>query len=179
MCGLGILRFIAGAIEVLDHVVRLIPLFAHLAGPDPAPIYLHCTAGKDCTGRVVMLLFRLAGILKETVAEEYALINLGPGEDGPRLVENLLRSPSLALDEETVKRIVVAKKDYVTGLCDVPEERYGVVERYLKPYLKMSTADVQAIKSALIVVERPIFKKEKKTEKIGKATLSFSVAKPG
>lgn len=69
-----------------------------------------------------MLLFRLAGVPKETVAEEYALTDLGLWEEAPRLVGNLLKSPNLGLDEETVKQILVAKKEYVLGLCDVLEE---------------------------------------------------------
>lgn len=62
-------RFFAKVIEVLDHGIRLIPLFPHLAGPDPALIYLHCMGDKDRTGTVVMLLFRLAGVSKAMVAE--------------------------------------------------------------------------------------------------------------
>ncbi|KAL8902801.1 MAG: hypothetical protein Q9207_004374 [Kuettlingeria erythrocarpa] len=148
------------------------------AGPDPAPIYPYCTAGKDRTGTVVMLLFRLVGVPKETVAADYGLTELGLREEGPRLVENLLKSPDLALDEETVKQIVVAKKEYVLGLCDVLEERYGGAERYFRNHLKMGAADVQAIKSALVVDERPMFGNEEPKEEIENGILSLSIFMP-
>lgn len=61
------------------------------------------------------------------------------------------------LDEETVKQIVVAKKEYLLGLCDVLEKRYGGAEQYFRDYLKMSAAEVQVIKSNLIVDVKPIF----------------------
>ncbi|CAL8580497.1 hypothetical protein XPA_006218 [Xanthoria parietina] len=153
-------RFIAKTSEVLDNGSRLVPIFAHLAQPNPAPIYLHCTAGKDRTGTVIMLLFRLAGVPKHIVAEEYALTDLGLQEEAPKLVEALLKAPNLGLDEDTVKQLVVAKKEYVLALCDVLDEQYGGAERYFKDVLKMSAADVQAIKRALVVGKRPIFGKE-------------------
>ncbi|KAI4185289.1 MAG: hypothetical protein LQ346_005943 [Caloplaca aetnensis] len=115
-----------------------------------------------------MLLFRLAGVPKETVAEEYALTDLGLWEEAPRLVGNLLKSPNLGLDEETVKQILVAKK----------EKRYGGAERYFRNDLKMSAADLQAIKSALVVDERPIFGNKELKEEIGNGILSLSIFKP-
>lgn len=126
-----------------------------------------------------MLLSRLAGVSKETVAEEYALTDLALREEAPRLVEKMLKNPNLGLDEETVRQIFVAKKDYILGLCDVLEERYGGAEQYFRDYLKVSAADVQAIKSALVVDERPIFGKEEKKEDIPKGMLSLSIVKPG
>ncbi len=107
-----------------------------------------------------MLLFRLAGVPKHIVAEEYALTDLGLQEEAPKLVEALLKAPNLGLDEDTVKQLVVAKKEYVLALCDVLDEQYGGAERYFKDVLKMSAADVQAIKRALVVGKRPIFGKE-------------------
>lgn len=107
-----------------------------------------------------MLLFRLAGVPKHIVAEEYALTDLGLREEAPKLVEALLKAPNLGLDEDTVKQLVVAKKEYVLALCDVLDEQYGGAERYFKDVLKMSAADVQAIKRALVVGKRPIFGKE-------------------
>lgn len=126
-----------------------------------------------------MLLFRLAGVSKETVAEEYALTDLALREVTPRVVEKMLKNPNLGLDEEAVRQILVAKKDYILGLCDVLEERYGGAEQYFRDYLKMSAADVQAIKSALVVDERPIFGKEEEKEDIPKGMLSLSIVKPG
>ncbi|KAL8992742.1 MAG: hypothetical protein Q9169_006874 [Polycauliona sp. 2 TL-2023] len=166
-------RFIAKVLEVLENGDQLIPLFAHLAKPDPAPIYLHCTGGKDRTGTVVMLLLRLAGVPKDMVAEEYALTDLGLREEAPKLVEKLLKTPNLGLDEESVKQILVAKKEYVLGLCDVLEERYGGAERYFREYLKMSAVDVQAIKNALVVEEKPIFGEAEEKEKIGNVWLEY------
>ena len=118
-----------------------------------------------------MLLFRLAGVPKESVAEEYALTDLGLREVAPKLVEQSLKTPNLGLDEETVKQLVVAKKEYVLGLCDVLEERYGGAEQYFRKYLKMSATDVQAIKNNLIVDKRPIFGKEEKRKENRYGTL--------
>ncbi|KAL8664293.1 MAG: hypothetical protein Q9168_007934, partial [Polycauliona sp. 1 TL-2023] len=157
-------RFITKVLEVLDHGDRLLPIFAHLAAPDPAPIYVHCHCGKDRTGTVVMLLLRLAGVPKDIVAEEYALTDLGIREETPRMLERLLKNPGLGLNEETMREIMVARKEYVLGLCDVLEERYGGAQQYFGDYLKMSASDVKAIRSALIADEEPIFGEEEETK---------------
>ncbi|KAI4223000.1 MAG: hypothetical protein L6R36_005734 [Xanthoria steineri] len=153
-------RFIAKTSEVLDNGSALVPIFAHLAQPNPAPIYLQCTAGKDRTGTVIMLFFPLAGVPKHIVAEEYALTDLGLREEALKLVAALLKVPNLGLDEDTVKQILVAKKQYVLALCDVLDEQYGGAERYIRNVLKMSAGDVQAIKRALVEGKRPIFGEE-------------------
>ncbi|KAL8960183.1 MAG: hypothetical protein Q9193_003067 [Seirophora villosa] len=162
-----VLRFIAKAVDVLDNGVRLKPLFIHLAQPDPAPIYLHCTGGKDRTGTVIMVLYRLAGVAPEMIADEYALTNLALQQQAPQLVEMVLKIPGLGLTEESVKQLGVARKEYILGLCDVLERRYGGAERYFREYLKMTPTEVQAIKSALVVNERPIFTKEAKGKAFG------------
>ena len=107
-----------------------------------------------------MLLLRLAGVPKHLVVEEYAQTDLGLREEAPKLVETLLKAPGLGLDEETVKQLVVAKKEYMSALCEVLEEQYGGAEGYFRDHLKMSAADVQAIKRALVVEKRPIFGRE-------------------
>ncbi len=59
------------------------------------------------------------------------------------------------------------------------EERYGGAERYFRGYLKMSAADVQAIRSALVVDQRPIFGIGELKEEIEDGILSWSNFKPG
>lgn len=152
-------RFLAKGIEVFDNGMKLRPIFDHLTKKDPSPIYLHCTGGKDRTGTVVLLLFRLAGVSPETAAEEYQLTNLGLRKETPRLVEMVLKNPQMGLDAETLKKLTVAKKMYIEKLSKALDEKYGGAEHYFRSHLKMTAADVQAIKGNLIANERPIFKK--------------------
>ncbi|KAI4179477.1 MAG: hypothetical protein L6R41_007829 [Letrouitia leprolyta] len=152
-------RFIAKGIEVFENGTTLRPIFDHLAKPNPSPVYLHCTAGKDRTGTVVLLLFRLAGVSPELAAEEYELTNLGLREEGLRLVELVLKSPQMNLDAESLKNLGVAKKEYIEELCKVFDKKYGGAEQYFKHYLKMTAAEMKAIKRNLTVNERTIFRK--------------------
>ncbi|KAL8695258.1 MAG: hypothetical protein Q9224_003430 [Gallowayella concinna] len=149
--------------EVLDRGAILKPIFEHLAKPHPEPIYLHCTAGKDRTGTIIMLLLRLVGISPETAAEEYELTNLGLREEAPRLVEKMLKAPEMSIDAETLKNIMVAKREYIVALCKVLDEEYGGAEQYLRSYLKMSAVDVQAMRHTLVTDEPPVFPKRQET----------------
>lgn len=159
-------------VEILANGRTLKPIFNHLAQPNPAPIYLHCTAGKDRTGAVIMLLFGLLGLPPSTIADEYALTNLGLGDSTPQLVELLLKNPNMGLDEEGLKRIAVAKKEYIEGLCQVLENKYGGAEQYFRNHLMMSAGDVEAIRKGLVVDERPIFPTTKQEGANGKVVNS-------
>lgn len=65
-----------------------------------------------------------------------------------------------------LRQFVVARKEYILDVCDVLERRYGGAERYFREYLRMTATEVEAIKSALVVNERPMFTKEAKREGI-------------
>jgi protein-tyrosine phosphatase len=43
-----------------------------VGGPDPTPLLLSCSAGRDRTGIVVACLLDLLGVTDEAIAEDYA-----------------------------------------------------------------------------------------------------------
>lgn len=69
----------------------------------------------------------------------------------------LLKNPRLHLTEESVKIILAAKKEYMEGLCDMLEKKYGGAERYFREHLGMTADEVEAMKTALTSDEPPIF----------------------
>ena len=103
------------------------------------------------------MLLRLVGVSAKTVAEEYALTALELREVAAKLVEALLRNHILHLDEESVKKLVMAKKEYMEGLCKVVEEEYGGAEEYLRDYLRLRGEAVEALKNTLVVNKKPTF----------------------
>lgn len=60
---------------MLDTAAAWLPDLVHLAAHGPAPVLVHCAAGKDRTGVVVALLLRAAGVTREAVADDFALTN--------------------------------------------------------------------------------------------------------
>src|ERR1700692_1973816 len=59
---------------VRDNTPSFRALFAHLL-EDRAPLVIHCTAGKDCTGFACALILHALGVPDDLIAEDYLLTN--------------------------------------------------------------------------------------------------------
>jgi protein-tyrosine phosphatase len=82
---------------VQHNTPRFRSLFAHLLEA-PAPLVIHCTAGKDRTGFACALILHTLGVAEDVIAEDYLLTNRyyrpGPsaGSDLPDEVTQVLGS---------------------------------------------------------------------------------------
>ena len=63
-------RYIRALDTCQDNMARVMRTIAH-AGP--GGVYFHCTAGKDRTGMIAMLLLANAGVARDVIEAEYAL----------------------------------------------------------------------------------------------------------
>jgi len=82
---------------ILDNSQREIrEVFALLADPAYATVLFHCTAGKDRTGIVAMLLLLLAGVSEEDTVEDYCWSDklIGPMDKSGDLPHYLFESRS-------------------------------------------------------------------------------------
>lgn len=80
---LGVYRFMVQTPDSRAGIVAALEAIA--AGP--APIFVHCTAGKDRTGVVVALILRLLGFDRSDVVAEYLLTVARSEALAARLVE--------------------------------------------------------------------------------------------
>ncbi|WP_407495381.1 tyrosine-protein phosphatase [Pseudooceanicola sp. MF1-13] len=63
-------RYIRALDECQDNMAAVLRT---IAGAAPGGVYFHCTAGKDRTGMIAMLLLANAGVPRDIIAEEYGL----------------------------------------------------------------------------------------------------------
>lgn len=85
-------------------------ILAHLTSSDsPAPILLHCTAGKDRTGVLCALILSLCGVDNEAVVAEYHLTDTGLQSRHQELMDFLMRDPALANNRAGAARMISAK----------------------------------------------------------------------
>jgi len=85
-------------------------VFTHLASPEPpAPILVHCTAGKDRTGVLCALILSLCGVADELVAQEYSLTDVGLRDRMPEFAARLAEHPALGGDLARVQRMLASK----------------------------------------------------------------------
>lgn len=129
----------------------------HLANPDPSPMLIHCTAGKDRTGVICALILSLCGVDDETVAQEYELTQLGLASRKDELVAHLLNIAetmnieSIKGDREAAERMVGARKDAMLATLAMIREKYGSVEGYVVDHCRVAPAAVDQIRRNLIV----------------------------
>lgn len=62
--------------DLADEAAPCLVRIVRVAATEPAPLLVHCTAGKDRTGIVLAILLRAVGVTREDVLADYARSNL-------------------------------------------------------------------------------------------------------
>jgi hypothetical protein len=90
---------LTGAIDALVRIIEL-------AATAPAPVLIHCAAGKDRTGVSIALILALAGVPREDIVADYVLtadnlmaglprlIRGRPAEERPHVMERMRSIPA-------------------------------------------------------------------------------------
>lgn len=127
-------------------------ILAHLAAPSPpAPILLHCTAGKDRTGVICALVLALCGVDDGTVAKEYGLTDTGLRSRHPEFLAHLSKDPALKDKPDAAWRMISAREQNILTHLQWIRETYGSVEKCVID-LGLLTADgVEQLRRNLIV----------------------------
>ena len=141
---------------------------------DGQPFLFHCTAGKDRTGMIGMLILLLLGVDKSTIAKEYELTTVGLAPEYPRLKEEfhqtilkLQEKMSTAdiealisqgrkdwtVEEDGFENLISSRGDAMLATVDMFNEKYGGIIQFMKDELKYSQADITKIFDNLIIVD--------------------------
>lgn len=83
-------------------------ILSHLATPDPSPLLIHCTAGKDRTGVICAIILSICGVDDETIAQEYSLTEAGLAGIREEIIANLMKNQALKGNTEGAKRMMSA-----------------------------------------------------------------------
>src|ERR1700692_3949510 len=105
---------------VRDNTPSFRALFAHLL-EDRAPLVIHCTAGKDCTGFACALILHALGVPDDLIAEDYLLTN-----------SFYSREPSASSDLPDEVRQVLGSVpgSFLAAAYDAIRSDYGHLETY-------------------------------------------------
>ena len=121
-------------------------------------VIYHCTAGKDRTGIVSLVLLTMLGVSKEEIIKDYLLTQKALGWKIHLVkIMFLLKSRS----KETTNLVVdmfSTKEEYINASIDSIEREYGSIDSYINDVLHISKEDIDEFKQCVL----PVFTSETK-----------------
>ncbi len=118
-------------LAALDHAG---PAFAEavriLAESDGAALF-HCTAGKDRTGLLALLLLEVAGVPTEQIVEDFALTH---DRIDPLRERLLADAEKRGVSRQEFSRLLGATPDLINPAIEHLHGKYGGAEAYLKSH---------------------------------------------
>lgn len=122
-------------------------MLAQIADTEGAVLY-HCTAGKDRTGWISMLLQHIAGADDATIMQDYLLTN----EYIADTVEPTLdRIEEAGLNPEIFRPMILVEESFLQAGLDEVAKVYGDLDTYLTDGLGLDTAQIETLKAKMLV----------------------------
>ncbi|CAI5759765.1 unnamed protein product [Candida verbasci] len=140
------------------------------------PFVFHCTAGKDRTGMLGMLILLLAGVDKNTIAKEYELTTIGLKPDHPILkskfqetvrklreklggdssdIENIISQgrANWNIEHDGFENLVSSRYEAMLATIELFLKKYDNIINYFKNKLGFSQEDILKIYENIIVLD--------------------------
>ncbi|EMG46408.1 hypothetical protein SBY92_002588 [Candida maltosa Xu316] len=141
------------------------------------PFIFHCTAGKDRTGILGMLILLLAGVDKNTIAKEYELTTVGLrpdhsilkgkfektvqklkeklGEDGSGDIEQIISQgrKNWTIEEDGFQNLISSRYEAMLATVGYFHDKYGSIVAYMKNKLDFTEEDILKIYQNIVVVD--------------------------
>ncbi|OXV06565.1 hypothetical protein Egran_05660 [Elaphomyces granulatus] len=132
-------------------------VFQHVRDRPNEPFLIHCAGGKDRTGVLVALMFRIAGVSDlNVVGKEYELTETAyPPEYRREFMEAMLGNQTGYQVE--LERTFSARKENIQASMRWLDDQYGGIEGYFKDALKFQDEDIRKIKKNLVAREKSNF----------------------
>ena len=132
-------------------VLQLKKVIDEIVNSEDFSILFHCTAGKDRTGIVSMLILSILDVNVDEIMKDYLYINkrnLLKASICYCLVRIKTNDAKLALK---IKQVMIADKNYLTAAIDAIVEKYGSVEKFIKDELEITDEAKEKFKSKILI----------------------------
>lgn len=119
------------------------------ARPENLPLLFHCSAGKDRTGWLTVILLTALGVDRAAIREDYLRTN----ELTESLQEVILQAMSArqpGLDVEAARAVLQVRDEYLDAAYVEVDQVYGSFERYLRDGLGVTDEVRAALRANLL-----------------------------
>lgn len=140
----------AGVYERLleESAMNFGEVIIHATDPANLPMVFHCTAGKDRTGLMAMLLLGALGVSDDDIVTDYELTT--HYRSNKRLA---ILGPELekaGVDIESVRPFLTAQAPVMAATLAALEARYGSIERYLLDEAELDRSTLEHLKAVML-----------------------------
>jgi protein-tyrosine phosphatase len=116
-------------LSLLDHAGPAFATAARLLAEAEGAALFHCTAGKDRTGMVALLLLDLVGVDRDAMVADFVLTDARIDPIRARLLEDAERR---GIARSDFSRLLGASPDLIVPALERLDRRYGGAEAYLR-----------------------------------------------
>ena len=132
-----------------DHsVAQLSKVIKAIMAVKDGCVLFHCTAGKDRTGLVAMLLLGILGVSDEDILEDYIYTNVTGADVAYAYRDMVLRKTGNEALAESVKRAFLADESYLLGAMFVVKECGGYTQ-FFKERLGISEEKIESFRNRI------------------------------
>ncbi|MBQ8083412.1 MAG: tyrosine-protein phosphatase [Clostridia bacterium] len=133
-----------------DGLAMVRGFFDELLDANGDTVLFHCSAGKDRTGNLAMLLLEVLGVDRKTIIEDYALTNVYMADSlqssYDRIYE-LTGSDAIAKDLSYFNGV---RRSWIRRSYETIERNYGSVNNYLTKKVGLSKKDIRKLQKAYL-----------------------------
>ncbi|KAK9470071.1 protein-tyrosine phosphatase-like protein [Dipodascopsis tothii] len=119
------------------------------------PLLMHCTAGKDRTGIMGMLLLQLAGLDDDTIAREYELTTYGLADDYDNMLAHLEAAIGKFVSRDAMASMLQSRYETMRLALDMLRRDFGGAEGYLRDHVGLSETDLAKLRERLVEPVEP------------------------
>ena len=123
-----------------------------IMGCTAGSVVFHCTAGKDRTGIITMLLYGLLDVSENMIIEDYLKSNETAVSDAQAHYEMVLEATGDETTAEGIRKAYIADEDYLKSALDYIHSEYGSIQDYCRKALAISDREAEAFRARMLTV---------------------------
>ena len=114
-------------------------------------VYYHCSAGKDRTGIISMILLLMLGVSKEDIIADYLYTNV----DGKAVVDEMVKYAREVekndFKADNIAYVYMAREEFINAAFDVIENSYNSIDDFLYNGLNITQEEIDRFRRRMII----------------------------